>query len=133
MLRFPRHPLHLVNPGGCVEHGVGAAQCASMKLHPKAQKLPRQVQKILVRNGLRRGHQVAKSAARVPLLTQSELERSEFKAMLGLGERLGTALLKRGLLVTGSPHGKLRFGVPQNALRFYFPRLWPEAEADVRS
>ncbi|MGH8845961.1 MAG: Fic family protein [Polaromonas sp.] len=67
------------------------------------------------------------------LLTQSELERSEFKALLGLGERLATAqvtaLLKRGLLATDSPHGKLRFGVPQHALRFYFPNLWPEAEA----
>jgi Fic family protein len=66
-------------------------------------------------------------------LTQGELERSEFKAMLGLGERLATAqvtaLLKRGLLATDSPHGKLRFGVPQHALRFYFPSLWPEAEA----
>ncbi|WP_372828645.1 Fic family protein [Polaromonas sp.] len=69
------------------------------------------------------------------LLTQSALERSEFKALLGLGERLATAqvaaLLKRGLLATDSPHGKLRFGVPQHALRFYFPRLWPEAEADA--
>jgi hypothetical protein len=65
--------------------------------------------------------------------TQAELDRSEFKAMLGLGDRLATAqvtvLLKRGLLVTDSPYGKLRFGVPQHALRFYFPNLWPEAEA----
>ena len=71
--------------------------------------------------------------------TQAELERSEFKALLsagGLGERLGTAqvsaLLKRGLLATDSPHGKLRLGVPQHALRFYFPNLWPEAEMDTR-
>ena len=42
-----------------------------------------------------------------------------------------SALLKRGLLATDSPHGKLRFGVPQHALRFYFPNLWPEAEADA--
>ena len=70
--------------------------------------------------------------------TQTELERSEFKALLGsggLGDRLATAqvsaLLKRGLLATDSPHGKLRFGVPQHALRFYFPNLWPEAEADA--
>ena len=64
---------------------------------------------------------------------QGELERSDFKAMLGLGERLATAqvsaLLKRGLLASDSPYGKLRFGVPQHALRFYFPNLWPEAEA----
>jgi hypothetical protein len=52
--------------------------------------------------------------------------------MLGLGDRLATAqvsaLLKRGLLDTDSAYGKLRFGVPQHALRFYFPGLWPEAE-----
>ncbi|MBG9389017.1 Fic family protein [Caenimonas aquaedulcis] len=67
--------------------------------------------------------------------TQSQLERSDFKAMLGLGDRLATAqvsaLLKRGLLATDSPHGKLRFGVPQHALRFYFPNLWPEAEGSA--
>ena len=64
--------------------------------------------------------------------TQSELDRADFKAMLGLGERLATAqisaLLKRGLLQSDTPHGKLRLGVPQHALRFYFPKLWPEAE-----
>lgn len=64
--------------------------------------------------------------------TQGDLERADFKAMLGLGDRLATAqvsaLLARGLLVTDSPYGKLRFGVPQHALRFYFPGLWPEAE-----
>jgi hypothetical protein len=64
---------------------------------------------------------------------QGELERADFKAMLGLGERMATAqvtaLLKRGLLLSDSPYGKLRFGVPQHALRFYFPGLWPEAEA----
>ena len=65
--------------------------------------------------------------------TQAELDRADFKAMLGLGERLATAqvsaLLSRGLLLTDSPYGKLRFGVPQHALRFFFPKLWPEAEA----
>jgi Fic family protein len=63
---------------------------------------------------------------------QTELDRSDFKAMLGLGDRLATAqvsaLLKRGLVETGSPYGKLRLGVPQHALGFYFPKLWPEAE-----
>lgn len=65
-------------------------------------------------------------------VTQGALERRDFKAMLGLGDRMATtqisALLQRGLLETDSPHGKLRFGVPQHALRFYFPKLWPEAE-----
>jgi Fic family protein len=67
--------------------------------------------------------------------TQSELDRADFKAMLGLGDRLATAqvsaLLGRGMLLTDSPYGKLRFGVPQHALRFYFPNLWPEAEAQT--
>lgn len=65
--------------------------------------------------------------------SQSELDRADFKAMLGLGERQATAqvsaLIKRGLLLTDSPYGKLRLGVPQHALRFYFPNLWPEAES----
>lgn len=64
--------------------------------------------------------------------TQGALERADFKAMLGLGDRLATAqvsaLLKRGLLKSDTPYGKLRFGVPLHALRFYFPNLWPEAE-----
>lgn len=64
---------------------------------------------------------------------QTELDRADFKALLGLGDRQATAqvsaLLKRGLLLTDSPYGKVRLGVPQHALRFYFPRLWPEAEA----
>lgn len=67
--------------------------------------------------------------------TQSELDRADFKSMLGLGDRLATAqvsaLLGRGLLLTDSPYGRLRFGVPQPALRFYFPNLWPEAEAQT--
>jgi hypothetical protein len=37
----------------------------------------------------------------------------------------------RGLLKSDSPQGKVRFGLPQHALRFLFPRLWPEAEADT--
>jgi Fic family protein len=64
--------------------------------------------------------------------TQGELERADFKLMTGLGERqasgLVSALLKRGLLKTDTPYGKLRFAVPLHALRFYFPALWPEAQ-----
>lgn len=66
--------------------------------------------------------------------TDTQLERGEFKAMLGLGERTaGTvlkALLDRRLLASDTPQGKVRFGMPLHALRFYFPALWPEAEAD---
>lgn len=67
-------------------------------------------------------------------VTDSALERGEFKAMMGLGERTaGTvlkALLERRLVVSDSPQGPLRFGLPLQALRFFFPALWPEAEAD---
>jgi Fic family protein len=64
--------------------------------------------------------------------TQGELERADFKLMTGLAERqasgLVSALLKRGLVKTDTPYGKLRFAVPLHALRFYFPALWPEAQ-----
>ena len=67
-------------------------------------------------------------------LSGTELERGEFKRMTGLGERTAVsllgALLRRGLLRSDSPQGKVRFGMPIHALRFYFPALWPEAEAD---
>lgn len=66
--------------------------------------------------------------------TDTPLDRGQFKAMLGLGERTAgsvlKALLDRRLLASDSPQGKLRFGMPLHALRFYFPALWPEAEAD---
>ena len=58
----------------------------------------------------------------------------DFKAMLGMSDRGATdargALVKRGLLKSDSPQGKVRFGLPQHALRFMFPQLGPEAEAD---
>lgn len=65
--------------------------------------------------------------------TNSEMGRAAFKQMTGLGERVATtlisALLKNGYLASDSPYGELRFAIPHNALRFYFPELWPEAEA----
>lgn len=68
-------------------------------------------------------------------LSGEEITRGDFKALLGIGDRGATdalgALVKRGLLKSDSPQGKVRFGLPQHALRFLFPRLWPEAEADV--
>jgi Fic family protein len=68
-------------------------------------------------------------------LSGEDMPRGEFKTMLGLGDRLATdalgALVRRGLLKSDSPQGKVRFGLPQHALRFLFPRLWPEAEADA--
>jgi Fic family protein len=68
-------------------------------------------------------------------LSGEEMARGDFKAMLGMSDRGATdalgALVKRGLLKSDSPQGKIRFGLPQHALRFLFPRLWPEAEADT--
>lgn len=70
-------------------------------------------------------------------LSGDEMTRGDFKAMLGMSDRSATdalgALVKRGLLKTDTPQGKVRFGLPQHALRFLFPRLWPEAEADAAS
>ena len=48
----------------------------------------------------------------------------------GATDALG-ALVKRGLLKSDTPQGKVRFALPLHALRFYFPALWPEAEADA--
>jgi Fic family protein len=70
-------------------------------------------------------------------LSGEEIARGDFKTMLGMSDRGATdalgALVKRGLLKSDSPQGKVRFGLPQHALRFLFPRLWPEAEADAAS
>jgi Fic family protein len=70
-------------------------------------------------------------------LSGDEMARGDFKAMLGMSDRAATdalgALVKRGLLKSDTPQGKVRFGLPQHALRFLFPRLWPEAEADAVS
>ena len=67
-------------------------------------------------------------------VTDIALARGEFKAMTGLAERTAGSLLKalldRGLLTSETPQGPVRFGLPLHALRFYFPALWPEAEAD---
>jgi hypothetical protein len=55
--------------------------------------------------------------------------------MTGLGDRVATglvsALLREGYLATDSAYGALRFAIPRHALRFYFPALWPEAEAEA--
>ena len=68
-------------------------------------------------------------------VTCADLERGDFKTMTGLGERTAAkalaALLKRGLLRSDTPQGKVRFALPLHALRFCFPALWPEAEADA--
>jgi len=55
--------------------------------------------------------------------------------MTGLGDRTAVSALsapiRRGLLKSDTPQGKVHFALPLHALRFYFPSLWPEAEADA--
>ena len=62
------------------------------------------------------------------------VERSRFVAMTGLGERTGrrvlASLLDYGVLSADSPRAPVGFAVPLSSLRFLFPNLWPEAEAD---
>lgn len=57
--------------------------------------------------------------------------RGEFKQMTGLASRSAdrtlAALLRRGLLESDSSKGAVRFGLPLDALAYYFPRLYPEA------
>jgi Fic family protein len=61
------------------------------------------------------------------------VERGEFRAMMGLSDRAAStvlaAMLKLDLLRSDTAKGKVGFAVPLHALRFYFPALWPEAEA----
>ena len=66
-------------------------------------------------------------------VTQGSITRGDFARMTGLGERTATTLIGKllgaGLLLSDSPRGVVRFGVPMDALRFLLPNLWPEAEA----
>jgi Fic family protein len=61
-------------------------------------------------------------------------ERARFAAMTGLpprtARRVLTSLLDFGVLASTGPRAPVRFSVPLRSLRFVFPRLWPEAEAD---
>ena len=62
------------------------------------------------------------------------IERSSFIRMTSLGDRTGrrvlASLLNFGVLTEESPRSRVSFGVPLSSLRFLFPNLWPEAEAD---
>ncbi len=66
------------------------------------------------------------------LFTSGQLSRSEFKQMTGLGDKVAQILLSHlisvGLVETESSLGPVRFGLPLDALRFYFPDLYPEVE-----
>jgi len=63
------------------------------------------------------------------------VERSRFLAMTGLSPRMArrvlASLLDYGVLQSPTPRAPVTFAIPLKSLRFLFPRLWPEAEADV--
>ena len=63
-----------------------------------------------------------------------KLERGKFVSMTGLGERSGrrmlASLLNYGILKSESTRAPVEFHVPMKSLRYLFPSLWPEAEAD---
>jgi Fic family protein len=69
------------------------------------------------------------------LFTAGQLTRAEFKQMTGLGDKVAQILLSRlqqaGLVVSDTPLGPVRFGIPLNALQFYFPNLYPEASTEL--
>ena len=60
------------------------------------------------------------------------VSRGEFAQMTGLGERNARSLLSKllsdGLIVSDSPYGPVRFGLPLDALCILFPNLYPEAD-----
>lgn len=61
--------------------------------------------------------------------------RGEFAQMTGLGERTARSLISQllatKLLVSDTPLGPVRFGLPLDALQFLLPELYPEAEMRV--
>lgn len=65
------------------------------------------------------------------VLAAGPVSRGDFNRMLGLGERTGRTviaqLIKDGLLVSDTPKGELRFGLPLDALNILLPNLYPEA------
>jgi len=65
------------------------------------------------------------------LFLAGEVTRGEFKQMTGLASRtadtLLAALLKEKMVESDTPKGAVRFGLPLDALAYYFPRLYPEA------
>ncbi len=65
------------------------------------------------------------------LFVAGEATRGEFKQMTGLASRTADALLasllKAGLVESNTPKGAIRFGLPLDALAYYFPKLYPEA------
>jgi Fic family protein len=62
------------------------------------------------------------------------IDRARFTAMTGLpprtARRVLASLLDYGVLQAKTTRAPVTFAIPLKSLRFVFPRLWPEAEAD---
>ncbi len=67
------------------------------------------------------------------VLLAGPVSRGEFAQMTGLGERtarkLISCLVADGLLVSDTPRGNVRLGLPLDALNHLLPNLYPEAAA----
>lgn len=69
------------------------------------------------------------------LATADSMERAQFKAMTGLAARTADRVLadlfKIGILTSSSARGPVELAIPLSLFRWLFPRLWPEAEANL--
>ncbi len=69
------------------------------------------------------------------LATVDSMDRTQFKAMTGLAARTADRVLadlfKVGILNSPSPRGPVELAIPLSLFRWLFPRLWPEAEANL--
>ncbi len=78
-----------------------------------------------------------KIEAAVPLAylaTVQTMDRTPFKGMMGLASRTADRVLvdlfKIGVVTSKTPKGPVELALPMHLLRYLFPRLWPEAEAN---
>jgi Fic family protein len=79
-----------------------------------------------------------KTEAAAPLTylgTVKSLDRTRFKAMMGLADRTADRVLadlfKTGIITSRTPKGPIELALPLPLFRYLFPRLWPEAEANT--
>jgi len=67
--------------------------------------------------------------------TVKSLERTKFKAMMGLSgrtsDRVLADLFTLGVTTSKTPKGPLELALPLSLFRYLFPRLWPEAEVSL--
>lgn len=68
------------------------------------------------------------------LATVPAMDRTPFKGMMGLASRTADRVLadlfKLGIVTSKTPKGPVELALSMHLLRYLFPRLWPEAEAN---